>query len=63
MFALPSHTNGALANCTLGEMVQALADVYGRIRVGRSGEPLEFAVGAGIDVLSNPVVELRFSEA
>lgn len=27
---MPALVDGALANCTLGEMVQALADVYGR---------------------------------
>jgi methylmalonyl-CoA mutase N-terminal domain/subunit len=32
--AMPSLVEGALANCTLGEMVQALADVYGRYTSG-----------------------------
>jgi methylmalonyl-CoA mutase N-terminal domain/subunit len=32
---MPALIDGALANCTLGEMVQALADIYGRY----SGEP------------------------
>jgi hypothetical protein len=27
---MPALIDGALANCTLGEMVQALAEVYGR---------------------------------
>ena len=27
---VPALIDGALANCTLGEMVQALADIYGR---------------------------------
>jgi saccharopine dehydrogenase-like NADP-dependent oxidoreductase len=31
---MPSLVEGALANCTLGEMVQALADVYGRYTGG-----------------------------
>ncbi len=31
---MPSLVEGALANCTLGEMVQALADVYGRYSGG-----------------------------
>ncbi len=31
---MPSLVAGALANCTLGEMVQALADVYGRYSGG-----------------------------
>lgn len=31
---MPALVNGALANCTLGEMVQALADVYGRYTGG-----------------------------
>ncbi|MEM9166096.1 MAG: methylmalonyl-CoA mutase family protein [Planctomycetota bacterium] len=31
---MPSLVDGALANCTLGEMVQALADVYGRYAGG-----------------------------
>ncbi|MEM8758309.1 MAG: methylmalonyl-CoA mutase family protein [Planctomycetota bacterium] len=31
---MPSLVDGALANCTLGEMVQAMADVYGRYAGG-----------------------------
>ncbi len=31
---MPSLVDGALANCTLGEMVQAMADVYGRYNGG-----------------------------
>ncbi|MHC4990423.1 MAG: acyl-CoA mutase large subunit family protein [Planctomycetota bacterium] len=31
---MPSLVDGALANCTLGEMVQAMADVYGRYTSG-----------------------------
>ncbi len=31
---MPTLVEGALANCTLGEMVQALADVYGRYTGG-----------------------------
>ncbi|HWB19553.1 MAG TPA: methylmalonyl-CoA mutase family protein, partial [Phycisphaerales bacterium] len=31
---MPALVEGALANCTLGEMVQALADVYGRYTGG-----------------------------
>jgi methylmalonyl-CoA mutase N-terminal domain/subunit len=31
---MPALVEGALANCTLGEMVQALADVYGRYTSG-----------------------------
>jgi methylmalonyl-CoA mutase N-terminal domain/subunit len=31
---MPALVEGALANCTLGEMVQALADVYGRYAGG-----------------------------
>lgn len=31
---MPSLVDGALANCTLGEMVQAMADVYGRYTGG-----------------------------
>jgi methylmalonyl-CoA mutase N-terminal domain/subunit len=31
---MPSLIEGALANCTMGEMVQALADVYGRYTGG-----------------------------
>lgn len=31
---MPALVDGALANCTLGEMVQALADVYGRYSGG-----------------------------
>jgi methylmalonyl-CoA mutase N-terminal domain/subunit len=31
---MPELVNGALANCTLGEMVQAMADVYGRYSGG-----------------------------
>ncbi len=31
---MPSLVEGALANCTLGEMVQAMADVYGRYTSG-----------------------------
>jgi len=31
---MPALVNAALANCTLGEMVQALADVYGRYSGG-----------------------------
>jgi methylmalonyl-CoA mutase N-terminal domain/subunit len=31
---MPSLIDGALANCTLGEMVQAMADVYGRYSGG-----------------------------
>ncbi|MCI0630596.1 MAG: methylmalonyl-CoA mutase family protein [Phycisphaerales bacterium] len=31
---MPSLIDGALANCTLGEMVQAMADVYGRYTGG-----------------------------
>ena len=31
---MPSLVDGSLANCTLGEMVQALADVYGRYTSG-----------------------------
>ena len=31
---MPSLVEGALANCTLGEMVQAMADIYGRYTGG-----------------------------
>ncbi len=31
---MPSLVDGALANCTLGEMVQAMADIYGRYSGG-----------------------------
>ena len=31
---MPALVYGALANCTLGEMVQAMADVYGRYTGG-----------------------------
>ena len=31
---MPSLIEGALANCTLGEMVQAMADIYGRYTGG-----------------------------
>lgn len=31
---MPELVNGALANCTLGEMVQAMADIYGRYTGG-----------------------------
>jgi methylmalonyl-CoA mutase N-terminal domain/subunit len=31
---MPALVDGALANCTLGEMVQAMADVYGRYTGG-----------------------------
>ncbi|HED53951.1 MAG TPA: methylmalonyl-CoA mutase [Phycisphaerales bacterium] len=31
---MPSLIDGALANCTLGEMVQAMADIYGRYSGG-----------------------------
>jgi methylmalonyl-CoA mutase N-terminal domain/subunit len=31
---MPALVDGALAKCTLGEMVQALADVYGRYSGG-----------------------------
>lgn len=31
---MPSLVDGALANCTLGEMVQAMADIYGRYTGG-----------------------------
>ena len=31
---MPALVDGALANCTLGEMVQALADIYGRYAGG-----------------------------
>ncbi len=31
---MPALVDGALANCTLGEMVQALADIYGRYSGG-----------------------------
>ena len=31
---MPALVDGALANCTLGEMVQAMADVYGRYSGG-----------------------------
>lgn len=31
---MPSLVEGALHNCTLGEMVQAMADVYGRYSGG-----------------------------
>jgi methylmalonyl-CoA mutase N-terminal domain/subunit len=31
---MPALIDGALANCTLGEMVQAMADVYGRYTSG-----------------------------
>ena len=31
---MPSLIEGSLANCTLGEMVQAMADVYGRYTGG-----------------------------
>ncbi|MDX2131381.1 MAG: methylmalonyl-CoA mutase family protein [Planctomycetota bacterium] len=31
---MPALVNGALANCTLGEMVQAMADIYGRYTGG-----------------------------
>ena len=31
---MPALVDGALANCTLGEMVQAMADVYGRYNGG-----------------------------
>jgi|GEM_PF-2052299 len=30
----PARTEGAPANCTLGEMVQAMADSYGRYTGG-----------------------------
>ncbi|MGA1517162.1 MAG: methylmalonyl-CoA mutase family protein, partial [Phycisphaerales bacterium] len=32
--AMPSLVDGAEAGCTLGEMVQAMADVYGRYSGG-----------------------------
>ena len=31
---MPTLVEGALANCTLGEMVQAMADIYGRYAGG-----------------------------
>jgi methylmalonyl-CoA mutase N-terminal domain/subunit len=31
---MPALIDGALANCTLGEMVQAMADIYGRYTGG-----------------------------
>ena len=31
---MPALIEGALANCTLGEMVQAMADIYGRYTGG-----------------------------
>jgi len=31
---MPSLVDGSLANCTLGEMVQAMADIYGRYSGG-----------------------------
>jgi methylmalonyl-CoA mutase N-terminal domain/subunit len=31
---MPALVEGALCNCTLGEMVQAMADVYGRYTGG-----------------------------
>ena len=31
---MPALVDGALSNCTLGEMVQAMADVYGRYTGG-----------------------------
>jgi len=31
---MPALVEGALANCTLGEMVQAMADIYGRYNGG-----------------------------
>ncbi|MGV6813395.1 MAG: methylmalonyl-CoA mutase family protein, partial [Phycisphaerales bacterium] len=31
---MPTLIEGALANCTLGEMVQAMADIYGRYTGG-----------------------------
>jgi methylmalonyl-CoA mutase N-terminal domain/subunit len=31
---MPALVDGALANCTLGEMVQAMADVFGRYTSG-----------------------------
>jgi methylmalonyl-CoA mutase N-terminal domain/subunit len=31
---MPALIDGALANCTMGEMVQAMADVYGRYSGG-----------------------------
>jgi methylmalonyl-CoA mutase N-terminal domain/subunit len=31
---MPALVEGALANCTLGEMTQAMADVYGRYTGG-----------------------------
>ncbi len=31
---MPALVNGALANCTMGEMVQAMADIYGRYSGG-----------------------------
>ena len=31
---MPALVEGALANCTLGEMVQAMADIYGRYMSG-----------------------------
>jgi methylmalonyl-CoA mutase N-terminal domain/subunit len=31
---MPALVDGALAKCTLGEMVQAMADVYGRYSGG-----------------------------
>jgi hypothetical protein len=31
---MPALVDGALHNCTLGEMVQAMADVYGRYTGG-----------------------------
>ncbi|MHC4785461.1 MAG: methylmalonyl-CoA mutase family protein [Planctomycetota bacterium] len=31
---MPTLVDGALARCTLGEMVQAMADVYGRYTSG-----------------------------
>ena len=32
--AMPALVDGALANCTLGEMVQAMGDIYGRYTSG-----------------------------
>ena len=31
---MPALVEGAIANCTLGEMVQAMADIYGRYTGG-----------------------------
>jgi len=31
---MPALVDGALANCTLGEMVQAMADIYGHYNGG-----------------------------